>query len=242
MKKIMMLSGLIILLAIGLLIAQTEDEKITFSKAKLELPETEFDFGYAPEGHFLVHTYILQNLGEDTLKINKVQTTCGCTKAPLEKNALAPGEETKITLIFNSTRYQRKTHKSAIIHTNDPQKKRTRVSFSADMTNPTNALVNISPRFVEFGESKNLEREKIVTITNNCEKGLAITLVDFPPEIIEGLPAGANLGAGDSKEFTFKLLDSVDDEEFFKGSVTIEVNNSEDKKVERFSIPLRGGR
>jgi hypothetical protein len=39
------------------------------------------DFGHVQAGTVIDHTFILDNPGQDTLRIEKVQTTCGCTVA-----------------------------------------------------------------------------------------------------------------------------------------------------------------
>lgn len=40
---------------------------------KLLIPETVFDFGYAPPRSALSHHYLVKNVGTDTLKIEKVR-------------------------------------------------------------------------------------------------------------------------------------------------------------------------
>ncbi len=40
---------------------------------KLLIPETVFDFGYAPPRSVISHYYLVKNVGTDTLKIEKVR-------------------------------------------------------------------------------------------------------------------------------------------------------------------------
>ena len=40
---------------------------------KLLIPETDFDFGYAPPKSVLSHYYLIKNVGTDTLKIADVR-------------------------------------------------------------------------------------------------------------------------------------------------------------------------
>jgi hypothetical protein len=40
---------------------------------KLLIPETVFDFGYAPPTSAISHYYLVKNVGTDTLKIEKVR-------------------------------------------------------------------------------------------------------------------------------------------------------------------------
>lgn len=41
---------------------------------KLLIPQTMFDFGYVPPQSVISHYYLVKNVGEDTLKIEKVKT------------------------------------------------------------------------------------------------------------------------------------------------------------------------
>ncbi len=40
---------------------------------KLLVPETVFDFGYAPPSNVISHHYLIKNVGTDTLKIERVR-------------------------------------------------------------------------------------------------------------------------------------------------------------------------
>lgn len=40
---------------------------------RLTIPETEFDFGFAPQNSKLTHTFWLHSTGDDTLKILRVK-------------------------------------------------------------------------------------------------------------------------------------------------------------------------
>ena len=67
------------------------------------------------------HNFLIQNTGTADLEINKVQTTCGCTLAELEKSILQLGESTilkaKLTLAGRDGEIQ----KPIFIVSNDPE-------------------------------------------------------------------------------------------------------------------------
>ncbi|ERP38874.1 DUF1573 domain-containing protein [Chitinivibrio alkaliphilus] len=68
--------------------------------ALLELDTTEHDFGILPyEGTPIdtVHTFIVQNTGQDTLKISRVRMSCGCTDVTYD-SIVAPGDSTHLTI------------------------------------------------------------------------------------------------------------------------------------------------
>jgi uncharacterized cupredoxin-like copper-binding protein len=88
---------------------------------KLVLQQDSFNFGDIKQGETVSHTFVLSNSGGDLLKINNIQASCGCTAASPEKNELAPGESTNLTVKFNSTGRQGMQKKTVKIFTNDPQ-------------------------------------------------------------------------------------------------------------------------
>lgn len=88
---------------------------------KLVLQQNSFDFGEIKQGEVVSHIFVLSNNGGDLLKITNVQASCGCTAAAPEKNELAPGESTNLTVNFNSKGRLGKQTKTVKIFNNDPQ-------------------------------------------------------------------------------------------------------------------------
>lgn len=69
----------------------------------LGMKETIFDFGKIPQGKPVTHIFEVVNNGKDSLKIENVQASCGCTTPEWERNkAQAPGEKTNITVGYNA--------------------------------------------------------------------------------------------------------------------------------------------
>lgn len=69
----------------------------------LTLKETEFDFGKIPQGKPVTHVFEITNKSNVALKINNINTSCGCTTPEWEKDkTIAPGEKTKVTVGYNA--------------------------------------------------------------------------------------------------------------------------------------------
>src|SRR5258708_8811734 len=87
-------------------------------KAIVESPL--FDFGTALEGKMVSHVFKIKNTGEGYLDIRGVKTSCGCTTGNPSKTHVAPGDESEISVGFD-TRFQ-KGHQVRTItaFTNDP--------------------------------------------------------------------------------------------------------------------------
>ena len=56
------------------------------SRAKMTISENVWDFGFVPQKSPVSHIYKITNEGRDTLIIERVRPSCGCTAAPLKKN------------------------------------------------------------------------------------------------------------------------------------------------------------
>ncbi|MBL6445535.1 DUF1573 domain-containing protein [Fulvivirga sp. 29W222] len=65
--------------------------------------ETKFDFGDIHQGDRVEHVFTFENTGNEPLIITNVQVTCGCTASDWPRDPIAPGQESSMTIKFNST-------------------------------------------------------------------------------------------------------------------------------------------
>ncbi|MCB0112574.1 MAG: DUF1573 domain-containing protein [Caldilineaceae bacterium] len=70
------------------------------SPAIVASPE-EFDFGDVPAADPVTATFVLQNQGNGTLRIDSVRTSCGCTTADVADTSIAPHDDTILTVTFD---------------------------------------------------------------------------------------------------------------------------------------------
>ncbi|WP_291726445.1 DUF1573 domain-containing protein [Bernardetia sp.] len=88
--------------------AQTTNDKTTFTKkaddrqAKLTFTDREHDFGEVEEGEVVERVFTFKNTGDYPLMLQDIRTTCGCTAPEWTKEPIAPNEEGKIIVRFNS--------------------------------------------------------------------------------------------------------------------------------------------
>ena len=69
----------------------------------LVLKEREYNFGKIPQGKPVTHVFEIVNNGTDSLHIENVQASCGCTTPTWDhKKSPAPGETTNITVGYNA--------------------------------------------------------------------------------------------------------------------------------------------
>jgi hypothetical protein len=78
------------------------------------------DFGKVPQGPQLQYNFKFRNTGAQPLKIDKVQTSCGCTGATVgDKTEYATNESGEISVTFNTQGREGKQEKTIIVYTNE---------------------------------------------------------------------------------------------------------------------------
>lgn len=85
--------------------AQTNVPVTVSSKPATEsisLKENEFDFGKIPQGKPVTHIFEFKNTGTIPLSLDNVQASCGCTTPEWNKDVVAPGATSKITVGYNA--------------------------------------------------------------------------------------------------------------------------------------------
>jgi hypothetical protein len=69
----------------------------------LVLKETSFDFGKIQQGRPVTHDFFVSNpSGTDTLKIEDVRASCGCTTPVWKREPVSPNATAKITVGYNA--------------------------------------------------------------------------------------------------------------------------------------------
>src|SRR5882724_13695682 len=68
----------------------------------LLLKETAHNFGKIPQGRPAVYTFEIVNTGKDSLKLDNVQASCGCTTPEWSRDAIAPGAIANIRVGYNA--------------------------------------------------------------------------------------------------------------------------------------------
>ena len=87
---------------------------------RVQVPQREHDFGTMNPLTVGRHDFVIRNAGTAPLTLRVGPTTCRCTLAKLAKSDLAPGQQTTVTLEWNTGRDYNYEHSGTII-TNDPE-------------------------------------------------------------------------------------------------------------------------
>lgn len=72
------------------------------ASAQISFVKDEHDFGIIKEGEKVFWNFKFTNTGTIPLIINRVKTDCGCTAPDYPKTPIAPGEEGRIKVTFDT--------------------------------------------------------------------------------------------------------------------------------------------
>jgi hypothetical protein len=117
-----------------------------------------YDFGTIYQGEEVVTTFVIRNDGDDTLVIDKVKSSCGCTAASPGKMKLAPKETTDLKVTFKSAGMHDRVVKHVYIDSNDPTQPRLTVTIEGIVKQE----VNLNPKGIYLG---NIEKDEQVVRT-----------------------------------------------------------------------------
>jgi hypothetical protein len=207
----------------------------TPSRAKIAFSETLWDFGHIPKTGKVVHTYQIKSVGEDTLIIAKVRTTCGCTSAPLSKDTLAPGETAKLDVIFDPAKITvGETTKRLHVVCNDPDNPLAEIRFRAKIGDGS-SLVKVTPAFVDFDTVlTGAETVRTLTIENTSGEKLSLTRVEGPGDDVKLDLKNQVLQPGQTIQAALELGDNLVSENV-QTSLTLDFECS---KIARITIPI----
>ena len=196
---------------------------IAVAAPKIQFKETEYDFGKVERGTKVTHYFEFKNVGDESLHINQVRATCGCTAVLATKKVLQPGETGKIKAVFNSRGYAGKVTKRVIVKTNDPDNPVVNLIITGEVEVP----FRVMPRHIGFGfirpDSTPAETVRIYFMKRNLKVDSVTTVGDFLE--IE------NLGQKDSV-FTFvaRVKKGISTGNIY-GRVNVYTNNSLDPRI-----------
>jgi len=123
---------IVLFISFGLLSScETEAKKSTVKSisnpdgiAKIKFDTTYYDFGTLSQGEKVVYTFKFKNTGNADLIIQDAYSTCGCTIPNYSKEPIAPGDEGKIEVLFDSSGKRGIQYKTVTLKLNTKQKEK----------------------------------------------------------------------------------------------------------------------
>ena len=84
----------------------------------LKFTESSFDFGKIKEGVKVDHVFKFTNTGTNPLVLQDARASCGCTIPEYTKDTIAPGQEGKIKVIYDSSNRHGQIDKTVTVTAN----------------------------------------------------------------------------------------------------------------------------
>ena len=110
--------------------------------------DSTYDFGIMAPDTKGEHTFVIKNVGNDDLRLRLGASTCKCTFGDLQREVLAPGEQTEVKLNWLVKSGELDFSQSAEVLTNDPK----RVAIRFAVFGKVIEDVDIVPETWTFGE------------------------------------------------------------------------------------------
>jgi len=107
-----------LILIISVLLATSVFAQTDIGGPHMTFEKKNHDFGDVKEGDKVTYVFKYKNTGTDTLKVDKVISSCGCTVPENYDRVVAPGASGSISVEFNSANKMGVTNKTLTILSN----------------------------------------------------------------------------------------------------------------------------
>jgi len=121
-----------LVIIVGLLLAACKD-----APPRIVVEPSSQDLGERPQ-EFLELTYTVRNEGGSPLQIEKVSTSCDCTKATLDRDMIPPGESASLRVTLDPIEDNLYGNILRVIYlrSNDPETPEAEVEFRVSIRKP----------------------------------------------------------------------------------------------------------
>ena len=198
------------------------------------------DYGRVMYGDKVTHEFTLTNAGDETLTIEKLESTCGCTKAVKGASEVPPHEKTHILASFDTSGLKAgKKQKKVFVHSNDSKRPVVALTLTADVVRE----LSIDPLSLARKLPARVETLSFpVKITNSSDKTVTIKRVAATTGSLQAVlnPEHIVVEPGSTAPFTLALkLKNEPNQYYWMGKVLLETDHPREKQLEiRYLIQL----
>ncbi|GAX60687.1 hypothetical protein SCALIN_C13_0204 [Candidatus Scalindua japonica] len=147
---------------------KNSDNSVSRKKPKIFFEHPDFNFDKVYKGNKVEHVYKFENRGNDTLEIQKVKPSCGCTAVVLSHNTILPGKTGEIKATFNSRSYRGHARKTIAVLSNDPDTPSYKLTLSGEIIEE----ISIKPQNINFGSFRvDNQSDKTVKVSVKSQSG-----------------------------------------------------------------------
>lgn len=155
-----------------------------------------FDFGTLYSTMKVKRLITIRNEGTDTLRVDEVSTSCGCTAALLSRPLIAPRDSGTVEISFDPRKFTGAVEKGVSMKTNDPSNPKAHIVFTANVVK----LLEVEPEYMIYRAMVGQPATEQITLTNMSAEPIRIVSVtsssplvafgEFIRELLPNQPAG----------------------------------------------------
>jgi len=87
-------------------------------RPKISVEEEIYDFGSVEPGQRVNHEFIIKNIGNAPLVVEKIKTSCGCAGASIQNNVIQPNHKEKLSVWYKARKISGETTQWVALLTN----------------------------------------------------------------------------------------------------------------------------
>lgn len=167
----------------------------------IDFAMTTFDFGEVYQGESVRHVFRFKNSGDETLEIDKVRSSCGCTAVLVSEKSISADGQGEIQANFDSTRFRGAISKTIYVYSNDPAKPIVNLYIKGKVLE----VVAVEPSQVNFGRvDADQSLAAKVTLRNQAEEPMSFGKPTTTAEELQAKMPEVTLAKGE--EATVELI------------------------------------
>lgn len=144
----------------------------------------------------------IKNTGDSVLIISSVRVQCGCTSAPIEKDTLAPGQETAINITLDLPTGSGSLSKYVTVFSNDPEGAHV-LRLKVNVQRP----IQLASSFLAFDRGGvGQETKAIINVTVNADTTVSINASTQSKGLQIVSPMPVVLTKGESADIVFRYV------------------------------------
>jgi hypothetical protein len=167
--------GLVVISAASAWFAtRNSDDESLSNRLAVEVPI--FDFGEVAQGEKRKHVFDLRNVGNKTINIANVQSSCGCTVAGYDKSNIQPRDHAPLALTFDTGEAHGRVHVRCAVFYFVGDDKRLQV-LDLKLVATVHSDLEVIPNPISFDWPKDRAQadSQLVTVTSNRLKEFQVS-------------------------------------------------------------------
>ncbi|MBW2305364.1 MAG: DUF1573 domain-containing protein [Deltaproteobacteria bacterium] len=206
---------------------------MAWAAPSIYFPEKEWDWGEVYSGERIVHVFSFENKGDETLKIENIDTSCGCTAALTTDKDVPPGGTGKIEVTFDTRGFRGRSHKVVYVSSNDPAMRRAELRIYGNLR--VDLLIRPRNIYMGFRDRKEIRSSNIVLINQGKNPIKVLDVNSGKPEVGVDFKGPQTISPGEKPQVPVKLK-MPEKGNRFVGQLVMHTDHPRHQKIK---IPVR---